>query len=741
MSSNPERESFGQGARRLSRRRPEWIGFLTILSLVLALPLPAQFTTNEVWLDEFNYSGSPDSNKWGFDIGGGGWGNNELQHYTARTNNARVGNGALVINARQENYGGNAYTSARLTSRGKGDWTYGRVVVRARFTGASGTWPAIWMLPTDWSYGGWPDSGEIDLMEHVSTHGESVQASIHTRDYNFQIQTAKVGFQYGVDYWNWHEYILEWYPNRLDVAIDGSRFFSFHNEGQGYGKWPFDKRFHLMLNIAVGGWGGWPSFTDETMEVDYVRAYQYTGQPQISVHPQAWYRLVNRLSGKVLDVSGPSTADAANIHQWEWFGLPNQEWRFEAAGEGSYRLIARHSGKACDVAWASWADGANVQQMSTNGSAAQEWWLQPVGDGYCKIVSRETGRVLDVANLSLTNGANVQQWAYVGGFNQQWRIEQTVAPPTPPIPTGLRAEAGGNRVTLFWNATTNTTSYNLKRATVSGGAYVVVATNLTQSSFCDTGLVAGTAYYYVVTAMNGTSEGSNSTEVGVIPWTIVQARNSGGATASPFNSDGNVVGGTAAATTNIIDTSGLTNPAPQVVYQSERYGNMTYTLPGLAVGVSHRVRLHFAETYWSAAGQRRFNVSINGVGVLNNFDVLAAAGAKHRAVIREFNILPNGSGQIIIQLSSLVDNATLAGVEIVRPPVITPPSLSVNASGAAVVLTWPDWATAFNLYSATQLTPPIEWLPVTNPPTTLGGNRGVTLPVSGGQRFFRLATP
>ena len=130
--------------------RPQWrITALTILAIILALPLQAQFTTNEIWSDEFNYSGSPDSGKWDFDIGGGGWGNNELQHYTSRTDNARVQNGALVINAKLENYGGNAYTSARLASRNRGDWTYGRVVVRARFTGANGTWPAIWMLPTD----------------------------------------------------------------------------------------------------------------------------------------------------------------------------------------------------------------------------------------------------------------------------------------------------------------------------------------------------------------------------------------------------------------------------------------------------------------------------------------------------------------------------------------------------------------------------------------------------------------
>ena len=702
-------------------RRQHWrIGALTVLVILLALPLQAQFSTNTIWSDEFGYSGSPDVTKWGFETGGGGWGNNELQFYTARTNNARVENGALVINARQENYGGNAYTSARLHSLGQGDWTYGRVVVRARFTGAAGTWPAIWMLPTDWVYGGWPDSGEIDLMEHVSTHGQSVQASIHTRDYNFQINTAKSGFQYGVDYWNWHDYIIEWYPNRLDVAMDGSRFFSFRNEGQGYAKWPFDQRFHLMLNVAVGGWGGSPSFTSETMEIDYVRAYAYTGQSQLSVHPQAWYRLVNRLSGKVLDVEGSSNADGANVHQWDWFELPNQEWRFEAAGDGAYRIIARHSGKACDVVGASWANGANVQQWPTNGTAAQEWWLQPVGDGYCKIVSRETGRVLDVANLSPTNGANVQQWDYVGGLNQQWRIEQVVAPPAPPIPTGLRAVAGGERVTLFWNAGTNTTSYNLKRANISGGSYVMVASNLTQTSVCDTGLMAGAAYYYVVSAMNGTSESGNSAEVGIIPWTMVQARNSGGAATPPFGADANFAGGTAAATSAVIDMAGLTNPAPQSLYQSERYGNMTYTLPGLTVGISHRVRLHFAETYWSAAGQRRFNVSINGAGVLSNFDVLAAAGAKNRAVIRDFDVLPNAGGQIVIQLSSVVDNATLAGVEIVRAPVLSPPALSANLSSPNVTLVWPASATSFNLYSTTNLAPPINWLPVTNLPLVLG---------------------
>ncbi|MCX8074050.1 MAG: glycoside hydrolase family 16 protein, partial [Clostridia bacterium] len=112
-----------------------------------------------VWSDEFDYTGKPDSNKWGYDIGGGGWGNQELQYYTDRLENARVENGKLIIEARRENYGGREYTSARLVSRNKGDWLYGRFEIRAKLPGGRGTWPAIWMLPTDWVYGGWPNSG------------------------------------------------------------------------------------------------------------------------------------------------------------------------------------------------------------------------------------------------------------------------------------------------------------------------------------------------------------------------------------------------------------------------------------------------------------------------------------------------------------------------------------------------------------------------------------------------------
>jgi beta-glucanase (GH16 family) len=136
-----------------------------------------------VWSDEFNYSGLPDRSKWGYDVGGHGWGNKELQYYTERRKeNARVENGHLIIEARRDGSESNEYTSARLVSKGKGDWTYGRFEVRAKLPSGRGTWPAIWMLPSVKSYGGggWPDNGEIDIMEHVGFDPNVIHGSAHT---------------------------------------------------------------------------------------------------------------------------------------------------------------------------------------------------------------------------------------------------------------------------------------------------------------------------------------------------------------------------------------------------------------------------------------------------------------------------------------------------------------------------------------------------------------------------------
>lgn len=242
------------------------------------------FETTPIWADEFDYEGLPDPAKWGYDIGGHGWGNNELQYYTNDIKNAGVADGILTITAIKENKEGKEYTSARLVTKNKGDFLYGRFEIKAKLPTGKGTWPAIWMLPTDWEYGGWPKSGEIDIMEHVGYDQNRVHITVHTEAYNHSIGT-QVGKSRIVSTASteFHLYRVDWTPKEIKGYIDDVLLFTFPNERKGSATWPFDKRFHLLLNIAVGGnWGGAqgvdPEVFPASMEVDYVRVYKMIEQ-------------------------------------------------------------------------------------------------------------------------------------------------------------------------------------------------------------------------------------------------------------------------------------------------------------------------------------------------------------------------------------------------------------------------------------------------------------------------------
>ena len=233
-----------------------------------------------VWSDEFNYNGLPDSSKWSYDVRDK-WFNNELQYYTAAdTNNAIVHDGILRITALKTNIENRSYTSARLLTKNKGDWTYGRIEIKAKLPAGRGLWPAIWMLPTNWKYGDWPKSGEIDIMENVGFNPDSVFFSIHTEAFNHVIGTQKTkGIKIINPYTSFHVYGIEWNQQKIDFLLDGKIVFTYSNSGNGYKEWPFDKRFYLILNLAVGGdWGGKKGIDDtifpSSMLVDYVRVYQ-----------------------------------------------------------------------------------------------------------------------------------------------------------------------------------------------------------------------------------------------------------------------------------------------------------------------------------------------------------------------------------------------------------------------------------------------------------------------------------
>lgn len=186
----------------------------------------------------------------------------------------------LTNTARKEEQAGHDYTSARLVSKGKGDFLYGRVEVRAKLPSGRGTWPAIWMLPTDWAYGGWPHSGEIDIMEQVGFDPDVIHFSAHTGAYYHLIGTQKTATKRIADATSaFHRYRVDWTPDMIRGYIDDVPMFAFANEHNGPEVWPFDKRFHLILNVAVGGfWGGQKGIDDAifpaSMQVDYVRVYR-----------------------------------------------------------------------------------------------------------------------------------------------------------------------------------------------------------------------------------------------------------------------------------------------------------------------------------------------------------------------------------------------------------------------------------------------------------------------------------
>ncbi len=236
-----------------------------------------------VWVDEFNTTGLPDSTKWNYDTRGNtyGWGNNEAQWYNvANLQNTQLSDGTLKITARQEPTSGKNYSSGRLTSKSKGDWKYCKVEVRAKLPSGNGTWPAIWMLSSDNTYGGWPKSGEIDIMEHVGFDPDTVFSTVHTGKFNHMIGTQvgkKIGLPTATS--EFHIYTTEWDENEIRSYVDGIHYFTFKNNHSGSDAWPFDQPFHLILNVAIGGGLGGKFGIDDskfphTLEVDYVRVFQ-----------------------------------------------------------------------------------------------------------------------------------------------------------------------------------------------------------------------------------------------------------------------------------------------------------------------------------------------------------------------------------------------------------------------------------------------------------------------------------
>ncbi|EME63654.1 glycoside hydrolase family 16 protein [Amycolatopsis decaplanina] len=400
--------------------RFRWTALLAAGVLLGSLPATAQAPASEAavmaasFTDDFNGPAGAgiDTSKWHFETGDN-VNNHERQWYTSGTNNAALdGQGNLVITAKKENpgnyncwYGRCEYTSARLSTQGQFTQTYGRFEARMKLPRGQGMWPAFWMLGADIGNVGWPNSGEIDIMENVGFEPNTVHGTIHGPGYSGAggIGAAYNGPNFSDDF---HTYAVDWSPNQIKWYVDGNLYQTRTPADLNGNRWVFDHPFYLILNLAVGGyWPGDPNSSTvfpQRLVVDYVRVNSSdtagnTGR-------------ITGIGGKCVDVAGANTANGTPIQITDCNGNAAQNWTI--GGDGTIRAL----GKCMDVSGGGTADGTAVQLWDCNGSGAQKWAISGARD----IVNPQANKCLDATGNSSANGTRLQIWTCTGAANQKW---------------------------------------------------------------------------------------------------------------------------------------------------------------------------------------------------------------------------------------------------------------------------------------------------------------------------------
>jgi beta-glucanase (GH16 family) len=250
---------------------------LLIVLLAITTAINGQQTKKLIWSDEFNYKGLPDTTKWNFEVGKAKY-NNEPQYFTKDPENVRVADGKLIITCRISNVNGEKrYTAARMNTMGKFEVAKGRIEARAKLPKGRGVWPAFWMLGTK---GGWPQCGEIDIMEYWGHDPNTVASNVHTGDYNHTKGTGRGGTLTYPDPWkDYHIYAVEWYDDRMDFFFDDKKFYTCKKKGEGIGEWPFDDPEYIIVNFALhNNWKKSEAGIDDSIfpqefALDYIRVY------------------------------------------------------------------------------------------------------------------------------------------------------------------------------------------------------------------------------------------------------------------------------------------------------------------------------------------------------------------------------------------------------------------------------------------------------------------------------------
>jgi beta-glucanase (GH16 family) len=371
--------------------------------------------------DEFNAAaGAPvDGSKWQLETGDN-VSNHERQYYTNSTRNAvHDGQGNLVITARRENpnnyqcwYGRCEYTSARLNTAGRFTQTYGTFEARIRMSRGQGMWPAFWMLGNDIGNVGWPQSGEIDIMENVGFEPNTVHGTLHGPGYSGG-GAVGAGYSIGSPFADgFHTFKVEWSPNRIVWSVDGNVYQTRTPADLGGRQWVFDKPYFMILNLAVGGyWPGDPNASTpfpNTLTIDYVRVTNDTGGGPGPGPGGA----IRGLGGKCLDIAGASSANGTPVQVYDCNATAAQRWT--VGGDGTIRAL----GKCLDVTSASTANGARIQLWDCNGTGAQRWTVTGARD----IVNIAANKCLDVTGSSSANGTRLQIWDCTGAANQKWTV-------------------------------------------------------------------------------------------------------------------------------------------------------------------------------------------------------------------------------------------------------------------------------------------------------------------------------
>ncbi|WP_214103784.1 glycoside hydrolase family 16 protein [Acrocarpospora catenulata] len=390
---------------------------VTLATALVALTsaTPASAAIGPVtWSDEFNAaSGAPiDGSKWKFDVGGGGWGNNELQYYTNTTRNVyHDGQGHLAITARKENpsnfqchYGTCQYTSGRILTADRFTQAYGRFEASIKIPRGQGIWPAFWMLGGN----NWPTTGEIDIMENVGSQPNTVYGTVHGPGYSGGSGVGgsrTVGAPLADAF---HTYRVDWSPNLIVWYLDGSEYFRVTPSNIRGNQWVFDHPFFMIFNVAVGGnWPGSPNASTafpQTMLIDWVRVSAWTPDGG------GGNALRSAMNGKCIDIPAANPVDRAQLQMYDCNGTVAQQWSVNADG------TVRAMGKCMDAAAAGTANGTAIQLYTCNGTSAQRFTLSGAGD----LVNIAANRCVDIVDLNPANGARLQLWDCAGTSNQKW---------------------------------------------------------------------------------------------------------------------------------------------------------------------------------------------------------------------------------------------------------------------------------------------------------------------------------